>query len=293
MSIQWFPGHMLKARREAAETMAKTDVVIEVLDARVPHSSLNPGFEAMRAKRQRPALKLLNKTDAADPQRTRAWLAHYNAMPGVKALALSARNAGEVRRIPDAARALAPHRGTPGKPLRMMILGAPNVGKSTLMNALLGRKLAKVGNEPAITKSQMRHELDPTLILVDTPGMTWPRIPAPSGVRLAAAHILGRNAYDELSVALEFGAYLLSDYPALLEKRYGKRPDDVDAHTLLEWIGRARGLLVKGGGVDVEKAAGLLLNEFRSGALGRITLETPEQVAGWAAEAAPPPDEDR
>lgn len=284
MSIQWFPGHMLKARREAVETMAKIDVVIEVLDARVPHSSVNPGFDAMRAQRQRPALKLLNKTDAADPARTRAWLAHYDAMPGVKAMPLSARNAGEVRRIPDAARALAPHRGTIAKPLRMMILGAPNVGKSTLMNALLGRKLAKVGNEPAITKTQMRHELDRTLILVDTPGMTWPRMTPPSAVRLAAAHIIGRNAYDEQSVAIELGEYLLADYPALLEKRFGPRPEGLDATTLLEWIGRARGLLVKGGGVDEEKAASLLLNEFRSGTLGRITLETPEQVAGWTTE---------
>lgn len=283
MSIQWFPGHMVKARRDANETMAKTDVVIEVLDARVPFSSLNPGFDRMRAKRQRPALKLLNKTDAADPKRTKAWLAHYNAMPGVTALALSARNTGEVQRIPDAAKALAPHRGTRAKPLRMMILGAPNVGKSTLMNALLKRRIARVGNEPAITKSQMRHELDPTLILVDTPGMLWPGIIAPSGMRLAAAHIIGRNAYDEESVALELGAYLLENYPQPLEKRFGPRPEGLDSTTILDWIGKARGLLVRGGGIDQEKAALVLLNDFRTGALGRITLETPEQVEGWGA----------
>lgn len=284
MSIQWFPGHMLKARRDATATMAKTDLVIEVLDARVPFSSRNPDFDAMRAKRQRPALKLLNKADAADPRRTRAWLGYYNAQPGVTALALSAKNAGEVKRILPAARALAPHRGTLAKPLRMMILGAPNVGKSTLMNALLKRRIAKVGNEPAITKTQMRHELDPALILIDTPGMLWPNVVPESGLNLAAAHIIGRNAYDEESVALYLGAYLLENYPEALEARFGKRPDGFDATAVVEWVGKARGVLVRGGDIDREKAAAMLLNDFRSGALGRISLETPEQIENRPAK---------
>lgn len=275
---------MLKARRDATTTMAKTDLVIEVLDARVPFSSRNPDFESMRAKRQRPALKLLNKADAADPRRTKAWLAYYNAMPGVTALALSSKNAGEVKRILPAARALAPHRGTLVKPLRMMILGAPNVGKSTLMNALLKRRIARVGNEPAITKTQTRHELDSSLILIDTPGMLWPNVAEMPGLNLAAAHIIGRNAYDEESVALHLGAYLLENYPEALEARFGKRPDGLDATTILDWIGKARGVLVKGGEIDREKAAAILLNDFRTGTLGRISLETPEQVTGWTTE---------
>lgn len=282
MSIQWFPGHMLKARRDATATMAKTDLVIEVLDARIAYSSRNPDFESMRAKRQRPALKLLNKTDIADPRQTKAWLAYYNAMPNVTALALSSKNASEVKRIVPAARALAPHRGTLTKPLRMMILGAPNVGKSTLMNALLKRRIARVGNEPAITKMQTRHELDPSLILIDTPGMTWPKMDEMSGLNLAAAHIIGRNAYDDESVAWHLGSYLLKNHPDALEARYGKRPEELDATTFLEWIGKSRGLLVKGGGIDMEKAAAVVLNDYRTGTLGRISLETPEQVASWS-----------
>src|SRR3954467_12598521 len=145
---------MLTARRHAAEAMRKNDLVIEVLDARVPYSSCNPLVESLRREGQRPALKILNKSDLADPIRTEQWLQFYNEQPGTRAIALSGRNAKDVRRIPDEAKKLAPGRASPTKPLRMMILGIPNVGKSTLMNTLLGRHVAKAGDEPAITKKQ-------------------------------------------------------------------------------------------------------------------------------------------
>ena len=185
MAIGWFPGHMATAKKEAIETMRSTDVVIEVLDARVPFSSCNPLFETLRKENQRPALKLLNKADVADPALTDRWLAYYNAQPRTRALALSAKNAAVVKRIPKEALALAPTRGTRLKPLRMMILGVPNVGKSTLMNALLGRHVAKVGDEPAITKHQMKHAMGPTQWIVDTPGMTWPGLGGDAAEKLA------------------------------------------------------------------------------------------------------------
>ncbi len=154
--------------------MRNTDLVIEVLDARAPLSSCNPVFERLRRAGQRPALKLLNKSDVADPEQTRRWLQHYNAQPGVQAIGLCAKKQGELERILTACRALRPDRGAPDKPLRMMILGIPNVGKSTLMNAILKRHVAHVGDEPAITKIQMFHRLGPGMSLVDTPGMLWP-----------------------------------------------------------------------------------------------------------------------
>jgi ribosome biogenesis GTPase A len=273
MSIEWYPGHMVTARKDAAITMRQTDVVIEVLDARVPLSSCNPMVEALRRENQRPALKILNKADAADPARTSEWLAYYNAQLEVKAIALSAKKAGEVQRIPKECLALAPGRGTRAKPLRLMILGVPNVGKSTLMNALLKRHVANVGDEPAITKSQMRHELSPGVWLVDTPGMLWPGVAQDAAIKLAATHSIGRNAYDDATVALFLGAYLLTHYRELLARRFKALPTESDAHALLAWIAKSRSLVIKGGAPDLEKAASILLNEFRSGALGRMTLE--------------------
>lgn len=285
MSIHWFPGHMLAARREAAATLGKTDVVLEVLDARAPHSSGNPDLESLRLKQQRPALKLLNKADVADPLRTRLWLDHFAAIPGTSAVALSAKNAGEVGKLLARARELAPHRGTRLKPLRLMLLGVPNVGKSTLMNALLKRRIAKVGDEPAVTKHQARHELSQEVVLVDTPGMTWPRMHPETGWRLAATYSIGRNAFDETEVAATLGTFLLAEYGTLVSRRYGPLPDGVDGPALVDLVGRARGLLLKGGAIDREKAAGALLADFREGTLGRITLETPAMATGWLRDA--------
>jgi ribosome biogenesis GTPase A len=274
MTIEWYPGHMATARREAMETMRTTDVVIEVLDARVPLASLNPVFEALRRENRRPALKVLNKVDAADPAQTPGWLAWYNAQPGVKAVALSARKAGEVKALPAACLSLAPGRGTKDKPLRLMILGIPNVGKSTLMNTLLSRRVAHVGDEPAITKHQMRHELGPGMSLVDTPGMLWPGLAQDVALKLAATHSIGRNAYDEADVAVHLGTYLVAHYSGALARRYAVTPEVKDGFMLLEWIAKRQSLVKKGGTPDTQKAAAVLLNDFRAGALGRVSLET-------------------
>ena len=282
MPIDWFPGHMRAARKEAALTMRKTDVVLEVLDARVPFSSCNPLVESLRRENQRPALKILNKADLADPERTRQWLDHYNAQPGVQALALSATQVAAVRRIPERALALAPHRATALKPLRLMILGIPNVGKSTLMNALLRRSVTKVGNEPALTKSQQGHQLGNHTWLIDTPGMMWPDIDQRAARKLAATHSIGPGAYDPVEIATELARYLLDDYAELFLRRYPGIPPAASGPDALAALALGRSLLGKGGAPDLERAARALLGEFRDGTLGAISLETPAQVAAAA-----------
>ncbi len=280
MDIQWFPGHMAAARKKAAETLARTDVVIEVVDARLPEASTNPMIDALRRFRQRPCLKILNKADLADPQTTKAWLDWYGRQPGIAAVALSCRTPADVARIPKLCLKLAPGRGLPSKPLRMMIMGIPNVGKSTLMNALLRRRVAAVGDEPAITKSQQRLELNDHMVLVDTPGMLWPRIEFPSdGLMLAASHAVGRNALYEDEVAQYLAELLSRHYPLLLAQRYGIDPSGLDGVALIEAIARRRGFRMRGGDLDLEKAAMTLLQDYRSGTLGRISLETPESRA--------------
>jgi len=280
MSIQWFPGHMTSARKKAAETMAITDVVIEVLDARIPEASSNPMIHELRLHRQRVCLKVLNKADLADPAATRAWLDFFNGQKGVKAVALSCKKPGDVARIPGLCQALAPHRSDGTKLLRIMIMGIPNVGKSTLMNALLKRRVAAVGDEPAVTKSQQTFDLGSHMTITDTPGMMWPKIEHDSdGFMLAASHAIGRNAVIDEEVATFLGNLLLDRYPELLAARYGIAPERLEAMDgvgVVETVAARRGCRLKGGAPDLEKASQILLNDYRSGALGRISLETPE-----------------
>lgn len=282
MTIEWFPGHMLTARKHATEALRKNDVVIEVLDARVPYSSCNPLVEALRRENQRPALKVLNKSDLADPARTEQWLQFYNQQPGVRALAISCKKPRDAQRIPDEARKLAPGRASASKPLRLMILGIPNVGKSTLMNALLARHVAKVGDEPALTKKPQVHELGKFMWLTDTAGMLWPAIEQVAALKLCITHSIGHNAYEETTAANELARYLLENYPGLLQKRFGEFPPDSDAHAVVSWVAHKRGLVLKGGAPDLDKAALVLLHEFRNGTLGRISLETPADVPARA-----------
>ncbi len=279
MPIQWFPGHMNSARRKAAETMEHIDVVIEILDARLPEASSNPMIKELRLFRQRPCLKVLNKADLADPAVTKVWLDFYDSQAGVKAVAVSAKKPGDAARLPALCQALAPHRNENSKPLRMMIMGIPNVGKSTLMNALLKRRVAAVGDEPAVTKSQQRFELGPRMSITDTPGLMWPKIEHDSdGYMLAASHAIGRNAVIDEEVAVFLAGILLDRYPDAVAARYGVPVAGLDAVGVVETVARRRGCLVKGGGgvPDLEKAAMILLTDYRDGVLGRISLETPE-----------------
>ena len=284
MAINWFPGHMVAAQKKAAEALADVDVVVEVLDARSPAATVNPMINAMREARQRPALKILNKIDLADPAVTEAWLAWFNAQDGVRAIGLSCKKAGESAKVLPEARKLVPHREGPLKRLRVMMMGVPNVGKSTLVNALLNRRIANVGDEPAVTKLIKRYDLPDGTWLYDTPGLMWPKIALETdGLLLAANHLVGVNAYIDEEVATYLAGILLARYPAALTARYGIDADSVDAPGVIEAIAKRRGFRIKGGSADFEKAAVTLLNDYRSGILGRVTLETPESRAAQLA----------
>lgn len=295
MNIGWYPGHMVAARRKAAEAMARIDVVVEVLDARIPGASRNPMIEEMRLHRQRPCLRLLNKADLADPEVTAAWVRVFESEPPaagaprvpVKAVPLSCRRPADVARVTRLAATLAPHRGTPAKPLRLMVMGIPNVGKSTLVNALLRRRTANVGDEPAVTKGVTRYLLDDRTELTDTPGLMWPAVAhASDGLLLAASHAIGVNAYEADEVAEFLGALLLARYPALLAARYGLDPASLDGRGVIEAVAARRGYRLRGGAPDFGKAAEALLHDYRSGTLGRISMETPESRAAMLAAAS-------
>jgi ribosome biogenesis GTPase A len=270
---------MNTARREAVKTMETIDVIVEVLDARMPDASSNPLIAELRQHRQRPCLKVLNKADLADPATTQAWLYMYNQESGIKAVALSCNKPGQASQVPNLCQALAPHRNSSTKPLRMLIMGIPNVGKSTFMNMLINRRLAKVGNEPAVTKMQQRHTLNDHMTLIDSPGLLWPKIEDPVvGRMLATIHAIGANAVVDEEIAEFLAARLLAYYPSLLTKRYGFDISELDGAGVLEAIGKKRGCLRKGQGgeIDREKAARILLTEYRNGTLGRTSLEIPK-----------------
>jgi ribosome biogenesis GTPase A len=281
---------MNAARKKAAEAMEKTDMIIEVLDARLPQASCNPMIEQLRLHRQRPCLKILNKSDLADPAATQAWIDFYNRQKGVHAVALSCKKPADVAKIPGLALKLAPHRGTALKPLRIMIMGIPNVGKSTMMNALLKRRVAAVGDEPAVTKTQQRLYLGNNMVLIDTPGMLWPKIEHPSdGLMLAASHAVGSNALIEEEVATFLADQVLARYPQLIAARYGFPVDGIDGVSVIEGVAQRRGFRLKGGEMDLEKAAHTFLQDYRTGALGRISLETPDSRVALLASYRPEP----
>lgn len=286
MSINWFPGHMAVAVKKIQDAMADHDVVIEILDARCPMASSNPLVESLRVHRQRPCLKVLNKLDLADPAVTPAWLAFFNAQKNVQAITLSAKKTGDAAKIVAAAKKIAPHRSDNFKPLRMLVMGVPNVGKSTLINALLKQRKAKVGDEPAVTKALARYELSSTVSLTDSPGLMWPKIDHPDdGLMLAASHIIGTKAYIESEVAIRLAEILLERYTKALVARYGLAGDGktLDGVAVIEAVAAKRGFKLKGGDFDFDKAALALLGDYRSGALGKVSLETP------ATRAARPP----
>lgn len=287
MAIQWFPGHMHKAKKAIAERLKSVDMVIEMLDARMPASSENPLLAQL--SRGKPKLKILNKQDLADPERTAVWLAHYNGLNDTRAIALDAGDRQAAQKLAAACRAMLPQRGGIEKPLRVLICGIPNVGKSTLINGMLGKKSAKTGNEPGITKAEQRLFLADDFWLYDTPGMLWPKIIVPEGgYHLAAGGAVGRNALDEEEVALELLDYLRRHYLPLLQARYQADKDPSshwDDTAWLDWIAKKRGAVLGGGRTNYQKAAEITLTDFRDGQIGRITLETPQQWEGWLKKA--------
>ncbi len=287
MAIQWFPGHMHATKKAILARVKQIDAVIELLDARLPGSSASPMIAELTAGK--PTLKVLNKQDLADAHRTTLWLAHYNAMPNVRAIGLDASEATPVKALMKACYALVPQRGGLDKPMRVLICGVPNVGKSTLINTIAGKRAAKTGDEAGITKHEQRYDLANDFFLFDTPGMLWPKIIVEkSGYNLAASGAIGKNAFEDDDVALDLLSYLKAHYSGRLKERYAmealgdlKLLDDL---TLLEAIAKKRGALISGKRVDYQKTAELLIHDFRSGVLGRITLETPQEYAQWTMD---------
>ncbi|GEM77928.1 ribosome biogenesis GTPase YlqF [Vibrio superstes] len=276
-TIQWFPGHMHKARKEIEEVVPQIDVIIEVLDARIPYSSENPMISELRG--DKPCIKVLNKRDLSDPELTQMWIEHFELQEGVKAMAVTTENPQEIHKIMELCRKLAPHREAMGKNIRTMIMGIPNVGKSTIINTLAGRTIAQTGNQPAVTRRQQRINLQNGVVLSDTPGILWPKVENPhSGFRLAATGAIKDTAMEYDEVAFYTVEYLAQQYPERLMERYqlDELPDtEIE---LMEAIGRKRGALRSGGRVDLHKASEILLHELRQGVLGQVTLELPEMI---------------
>ena len=285
MTLQWYPGHMTKARRELGELMPSQDVVIEVIDARLPTASSNPLITELRGSK--PAIKVLTKSDLADPEITRAWVQYFEREPNVRAFAATTERPQETRkRIAELSRNLAAHRG-PDKAVRALIAGVPNVGKSTLLNTLMNKAVAKVSNKPAVTKEQKMVTLASGMQITDSPGLMWPKIEDESrAFRLALVGSIPDTAIDYLTIGIFGGRYLLEKYPKLLLARYKLDKKPPEAQALIEEIGRRRGALRKGGTVDLHKAAEMFVLELRRGEIGRITFERPP--APPVTEAAPP-----
>lgn len=274
MAIEWYPGHMKKAKEQIAELLPSINVVIEVLDARLPRSSANPLLAELR--RHKPCIKVLNKNDLADPLVTRAWVQYFEAETGVRALPLESRQRIQAGQLTKLCLSLAPHRGKPGKPLRAMVIGIPNVGKSTLINTLAGRRIARIGDKPAITTSQQQIDLRNGIILSDTPGVLWPVLTDQEGAyRLAASGAIGDSAIDYADVGHFAADFLLRRYPQALLERYTLPTLPETAMAVLEAIGQRRGCLAPGGEIAYQRAGEVLLRDLRGGKLGRISLEDP------------------
>ena len=283
MAINWYPGHMHKAQKEIKEIMGDIDLIIEVLDARIPYSSENPMIASIRG--DKPALKILNKADLADPQITALWLEHFKSNKNTNAIAVDAKNQNPAAQIIELCRQAVPSRGDTGKPLRILIAGIPNVGKSTTINTLANRTIAKTGNEPAVTKTQQRIVLEGDIVLYDTPGMLWPKVEnVNSGYRLAVTGAIKETAFDLDDIAMFAVDYLIEAYPQALQERYSLEEFGRDGYETLEMIGRKRGCLVAGGKVEMNKAAKIVLTEQRELVLGRISMETPQVCMAEEAE---------
>lgn len=277
MAIQWYPGHMHKAQKEMKQSLPKVDLIIEVLDSRIPFSSENPLIASIR--KDKPCIKVLSKSDLADPEVLALWQAFYEQEQNVKTLAITTNNKNRMRVLPELCRKLLPNKKNSGKKMRAMIMGIPNVGKSTLINVLAGKVIAKTGNEPAVTKRQQDISIGDDLVLLDTPGILWPKqLYENSSYRLAATGAIKDTAMEYGDIGFFAAEYLLSAYPQLLMERYNLEELPRDEQAFFELIGRQRGCLVSGGRVDFTKITELFIHDLRSGIIGNVCMETPEIV---------------
>lgn len=281
MTIQWFPGHMAKARREVQEKLKLVDFVIELVDARAPLSSENPMLH--QVIQQKPKMRVLMKRDLADPSVTKAWI-KYNETNEIPTIAVDVQNKQDIKQVIEMAKKMSEEKmdrlkrkGVRPRAGRAMIIGIPNVGKSTLINRLVNRKIAKTGDRPGITTSQQWIKINKEFELLDTPGILWPKFEDQLvGYRLAAIGTIKDQLLPMDDIAVFILEYLQANYLSLIEERYqlSERIDDMTQ--LFEHIGRLRGCLETGGHINMEKTAELILHDLRNGKIGRVTLENPE-----------------
>ena len=283
MHIQWYPGHMHKASKELKALLPQLDLIIEIIDARIPFSSQNPMLAEIRG--DKPCIKILSKSDLADPVVTQLWQTYMEEEQGLKSLAVSNEQPDKIRQLPELCHRLLPTKKVSNSLINTLIMGIPNVGKSTLINILANRIIAKTGNEPAITKMLQRIAIDDNVVLLDSPGLLWPNVENKnSGFRLAATGAIKDTAIKHDAIASFVAEYLLQNYPENLKTRFQLSKIPEYEQELLEIIGKQRGCLRSGGHIDMDKVAKILLSELRAGSLGRISLETPAMMKEELAE---------
>jgi len=283
MTIQWFPGHMAKAKREVEEKLKLVDFVIELVDARSPYSSQNPMLHQVLNQKQK--MVLMMKKDLADQRRTDAWI-HWYESQGIRAIAINAQNQKDIQKVIQTAKDLGQekvqkqiNKGLRPRAARAMIIGIPNVGKSTLINRVAKKKIAKTGDKPGVTTAQQWIKVKKDFELLDTPGILWPKFEDQNvGYRLAALGTIKDNILPIPDVAAYFIRFAQEHYPEVLEERYNLTPDIEDMEEVFDWIGKKRGCLESGGRINYDKVAEVIIRDLRGGKLGQLTLETPEMI---------------
>ena len=283
MNIQWYPGHMTKTRRQIEADLKQVDAVCEILDARIPIASRNPDIDAICGNK--PRIVILNRMDLADPEATKRWISYFREK-GIAAVATDCKSRKGISNFQPAVRSVLKEKiernAAKGmnRPVRVMIVGIPNVGKSTLINQISGRKGAKAENRPGVTRGKQWVTVDNSLLLLDTPGILWPKFEDPDvGMMLAYTGAVKENVIDIEELACRFMELLNKYYPHILQERYKIEPnEEMSGYDLLEATGRKRGFLVSGGEINTERMAKVLMDEYRSGKLGVFTLEMPEDI---------------
>ena len=280
VNINWYPGHMAKTKKQLIEDLKLIDIVVEVIDARIPEASINPDIQEYIKEKTK--IIVLNKADLAEEKITQKWIQMYKAQ-GINAIAVEA-NSGKnmqavVNKIKEEYQKIKEkyiQKGRIGKAIRVMVIGIPNVGKSTFINSLAKRSTTKVGNKPGVTKQKQWIKIDNNIEIMDTPGMLWPRLDNKEyAMHLAFCGTIGESAIDNEEIAYYLLEYLLNNYPQTIEERYNIDTKNKETMEILEEIARKRGAIISGGNINMQKISDIILNEFRSGKLGRITIEIP------------------